>query len=432
MRLSTIFLTILLSWGCQPSQENQNQPDDTPDRVIFANDGGLQLPANFISTVVVDSSYQNARHIAVHHNGDIYLKMRSDKTKGVWAFRDIDGDARADEIVEFGNFLGTGIGIHNGYLYASSHQEVFRYKMIENSLLPDTAAELVISGFPQQNEHADKPFTFDQSGHIYVNVGAPSNACMENHRTAGSAGMDPCPQRERQASIWRFDANTLGQTQQQHGHQYCTGVRNCIALTWNVASNSLYAAQHGRDQLSMFWPEMYDEKQNAELPAEEFIQINDGDDFGWPFCYYDQFQNLKVLAPEYGGDGQQQGRCEDKKDPIMAFPGHMAPNDLLFYQGSLFPEKYRNGAFIAFHGSWNRAPEPQKGYFVAFVPFENDVPSGEWEVFADGFSGLEVVKGPRDAQYRPVGLAEGPDGSLYISDSVKGKIWRITYNEPST
>ena len=426
-----LFLLAVLIWACQAPQ-TEEQTETESEAITLVNDGGLVLPDKFIATVVVDSSYRGARHLVVNDNGDLYVKMRSNKTKAVLAMRDVDGDAKIDEQVEFGNFTGTGIGIHDDYLYASSHTEVFRYKLNENSLLPDTTAELVISGFPEQNEHADKPFTFDNDGNIYVNVGAPSNACMENHRTAGSAGMDPCPQRERQASIWRFDANTLGQSQEADGHQYCTGIRNCIALTWNDNTNSLFAAQHGRDQLSMFWPEMYDDKQNAELPAEEFIQVNDGDDFGWPFCYYDQFQSLKVLAPEYGGDGKEVGRCAEKKDPIMAFPGHMAPNDLLFYSGDQFPEKYHQGAFIAFHGSWNRAPEPQKGYFVVFIPFENGQPSGDWEVFADGFSELEEVKGPGDAKHRPMGLAEGPDGSLYITDSVKGKIWKISYSKTST
>jgi glucose/arabinose dehydrogenase len=185
--------------------------------------------------------------------------------------------------------------------------------------------------------------------------------------------------------------------------------------------------QHGRDQLHQFFPELYTEQQSADLPAEEFLLVHDGEDFGWPYCYYDPFQNEKVLAPEYGGDGTVIGRCEDKGKPIMAFPGHMAPNDLLFYTGDQFPEKYHHGAFIAFHGSWNRAPVEQEGYHVVFVPFDGDLPSGDWEVFADGFAGVEFVKSPRDAVHRPTGLALGPDGSLYVSDSRKGTIWRIMY-----
>jgi mono/diheme cytochrome c family protein len=111
----------------------------------------------------------------------------------------------------------------------------------------------------------------------------------------------------------------------------------------------------------------------------------------------------------------------------MAFPGHWAPNDLLFYEGDQFPTHYKHGAFIAFHGSTNRSPYPQAGYFVCFVPFVNGKPAAEWEVFADGFAQVDPVVNVSDAVYRPMGLAMGPDGSLYISDSRKGKIWRIMY-----
>lgn len=96
------------------------------------------------------------------------------------------------------------------------------------------------------------------------------------------------------------------------------------------------------------------------------------------------------------------------------------------YFGTGFPEKYRGGAFIAFHGSWNRASLPQQGFKVGFVAFEKGLPKGDWEIFADGFAGRDVVRSVRDARYRPMGLAEGPDGALFIVDSVKGRLWRVT------
>jgi glucose/arabinose dehydrogenase len=105
----------------------------------------------------------------------------------------------------------------------------------------------------------------------------------------------------------------------------------------------------------------------------------------------------------------------------------MAPDGLLFYTGNQFPEKYRNGAFVAFHGSWNRSPEKQEGYYVAFVPFKDGKPSGDWEIFANGFAGTDNVISPRQAKHRPVGLAQGPDGSLYVSDDVQGTIYKISY-----
>ena len=135
-----------------------------------------------------------------------------------------------------------------------------------------------------------------------------------------------------------------------------------------------------------------------------------------------------MLAPEYGGDGKKTAG-ENALDPVATFPAHMAPNALLFYTGDMFPEEYKNGAFIAFHGSWNRAPLKQKGFLVAFVPFENGKPSGEWQIFADGFAGLEEVSSPSEAEHRPTGLAQGPDGSLYVSDDSGGSLFRIVYNK---
>ena len=185
--------------------------------------------------------------------------------------------------------------------------------------------------------------------------------------------------------------------------------------------------QHGRDQLDMV-PQYFSAKQSAELPAECMYKISKGDNAGWPYIYYDPFKKQKMLAPEYGGDGKKEG-SNQYIDPVAAYPAHLAPNGLLFYTGDMFPEKYRNGAFIAFHGSWNRSPEPQAGYFVVFQSFKDGKPSGDWEVFADGFAGVEQVNSPRQAQHRPCGLAQGPDGSLYVSDDVKGTIYKITYQK---
>lgn len=393
-------------------------------------DPSIELPDGF-SAIVVADSVGRARHIAVRDNGDIYIQLSNEQNgKGLAALRDEDGDGRADRIEYFGSHTGTGIAIHNGYLYCSSDREVYRYPLPEGkNLVPDEAGRtLIAGGFPNQSSHEAKTITFDNVGHLYVNVGGPSNACMKQARTKGSTGMDPCPQLEWQAGIWQFDANTPGQTQKDNGKRYATGLRNCVALEWNPIVNNLYAVQHGRDQLNYLYPEMYSEQDNAELPAEEFVRINEGDDFGWPYCYYDQRKDKKVLAPEYGGDTETQGRCADVKGPILTFPGHIAPNDLLFYTANAYPEKYHNGAFIAFHGSWNRAPLPQKGYFVAFVPMKDGMPTGDWEIFADNIAGEEEIASPREAEHRPTGVAIGPDGALYIADSVKGKVWKVVYN----
>jgi len=391
------------------------------------DNGGLTLPGGF-SAIVVADTVGFGRHIAVRQNGDIYLALRRLKNDGaIAALRDTNSDGRADVIKYFGNIVGTGIHIHKGYLYFGADTAVVRYKMHDGELLPDAEPELIASGFLKDRQHASKPFAFDENGNIYVNVGAPANACQVEMRTPGSPGMDPCPLLERSGGIWRFKDDLPGQDQVEDGYRYATGLRNCVAIEWNNNDKHLYVVQHGRDQLAQFFPEYYDEDEGVNLPSEEFFVLEDGDDCGWPYCYYDHYRNEKVLAPEYGGDGEIIGRCEQKKDPLIGFPAHVAPNDLIFYTGEMFPERYRNGAFIAFHGSWNRAPQEQEGYYVVFVPFADGKPTGEWEVFADGFAGVEHLMSPSDAVYRPCGLAQGPDGSLYISDSQKGRIWRVVY-----
>lgn len=388
---------------------------------------GLKLPQGFSALVYADE-LGNARHLAVNSNGDVYVSLRrTKKGGGIMCLRDEDKNGIADLIKNHGVFDGTGIKIYNGHLYFGVDTMIVRYQLTEGELIPSQEHEVVAKGFSNQNQHSSKSFTFDQEGNMYVNVGAPSNACQENDRTKGSPGMDPCPILELHGGIWRFKADALNQDQAKDGYRYATGIRNALALTWNQEENKLYAIQHGRDQLSSFYPELYTDEQSSDLPAEEFLLVEEGSDFGWPYCYYDGKQNKKVLGPEYGGDGLKVGRCEAAEDPIMAFPAHTAPNDVLFYTGDMFPAKYKNGAFIAFHGSWNRAPLEQEGFYVVFVPFKGSVPSGQWEIFADGFSGVEKVKSPGEAKHRPCGLAQGPDGSLYVADDAKGRIYRILY-----
>jgi mono/diheme cytochrome c family protein len=181
------------------------------------------------------------------------------------------------------------------------------------------------------------------------------------------------------------------------------------------------------DNFHTRYPGVFSSWQAAVLPAETFVKVKEHADFGWPYAYYDHMQGKNVLQPGYGGDGKIVGRASKFDTPLMGFPGHWAPMDLLFYQGNQFPERYKKGAFIAFHGSTDRSPYPQAGYIVCFVPFENGAPTGKWEVFADGFTGVDTVLNTSDAVYRPMGLATGPDGSLYISESNKGKIWRVMY-----
>lgn len=388
---------------------------------------GLKLPIGFKATLFADNIGM-ARHIAITQNGVLYAKLMAPNKEGKAIIRleDKNQDGVAELISGFGNYGGTGIYVDGKNLYTSSDVAVFKYQLNEqDEVVNQNAPKTIIKDLIAKNQHASKSITLDGKGKIYVNIGAYSNACQENDRTKGSKGMMPCPILDHAGGIWQFDATKENQSYAE-GKRYATGLRNVVGLDWNKQTNSLFVMQHGRDQLNSFYPELFSDSASAELPAETMYELHEGDNCGWPYVYFDPYQKKKIVSPEYGGNGKMEGG-KDAIDPIAYFPAHMGPNALLFYTGAQFPEKYRNGAFIAFHGSWNRAPLPQEGYYVVFVPFTNGKPSGKWEVFANGFSGEEKVLSTRKAKARPCGLAQGPDGSLYVSDDVKGAIFKISY-----
>jgi glucose/arabinose dehydrogenase len=387
---------------------------------------GLTLPSGFEASKIIESAGK-PRHIAVTNKSEVYVKLqRLLNGKGILLLSDDDKDGVFTIKASFGDYTGTGITIKDGYLYASSDREVFRYKLdVQEHVIDAEHPEKIVTGLVAGRQHQTKSIVLDNDNHIYVNIGAPSNSCQEQDRGVASPGIPGCPLLDSVGGIWRFKADQLNQSYRE-GLRYATGLRNVVGLDWNQQDNSLYVMQHGRDNLNSSWPNLYTEKQSAELPSEALYKLKEGDNAGWPYIYYDHIQKKKILAPEYGGDGKKESE-KDFLDPIMGFPGHMAPNGLLFYTGEMFPERYRNGAFIAFHGSWNRSPEPQEGYYVVFVPFKDGKPTGKWEVFANGFSGVDKVMSTREAQHRPCGLAQGPDGALYVTDDAKGTIYKISY-----
>ena len=187
--------------------------------------------------------------------------------------------------------------------------------------------------------------------------------------------MNPCPILEKYGGVWVFDGTKLNQTP-ANGRRFATGMRNAVAIEWNAAQNALFSVIHGRDSLDTLFPALYNAEDNATRQAEEFHQIVDGGDYGWPYTFFDTKLGKRVLAPEYGGDAKKEPEAGKYPDPLVAYPAHWAPNDLLFYSGKNFPAKYQGGAFIAFHGSWNRAPEPQAGYKVVFQPMKDGKPNG--------------------------------------------------------
>ncbi len=386
------------------------------------DNGGITLPPDFCALVVANN-LGAARHAVVAPNGDLFVALQNG---GIASLHDSTGNGRFDVQHHFGDQSVTGIGFHDGYLYFATPVSVQRYKWSPGQLIPDGPPEMVVTGLPVQHEHEDKGLTFDDSGHLYINIGAPSNACQTRDRMPGVPGMNPCPILEQHGGSWRFDADKLNQTLAD-GVRFATGLRQFPALTWH--HGALYIVMNNRDQLDTLWPKYFTAEDNATWPAEVMYRAVAGaaNNFGWPFCDFNYVTQKEFQNPEYGGTGTNADDCAKYTLPIDSFPAHWAPVDVMFYTGHQFPAPYRGGAFIAFHGSWNRAPLPQAGYNVVFQPFENGQPSGKFQIFASGFMGQTPLMSPSDAAARPDGLAQAPDGSLYITESQHGKVWRVFY-----
>jgi glucose/arabinose dehydrogenase/mono/diheme cytochrome c family protein len=408
--------------------ESQACPDDN---------SGLKLPAGFCATIFADE-IGHARHMAVARNGVVYVNTWSGEYYGndtphaggfLVALQDKAGAGKADVVERFGETVqsggagGTGIYIYKDSVFAEINDRIVRYSLAASSIVPKDAPVMIVSGLPLGGDHPMHPFIIDAKGTMYVDVASASNSCQLKNRTLKSPGADPCVELETRGGIWRYDANKTGQSFSK-ADRFATGIRNGEGFAID-ADGRLFVTQHGRDQLHSNWPDFYKPDQEATLPAEEVLLLKQGGDYGWPECYYDGFAQKLILAPEYGGDGKKTGVCANKLAPAAAFPAHWAPNGMVRYDGNKFPKRYRDGVFVAFHGSWNRAPYPQGGYNIVFQPMAGGQASGGCEIFADGFAG--AVKSPEKAAHRPTGLAVGPDGALYVSDDVSGRIYRIVY-----
>jgi len=401
---------------------------------------GLTLPSGFHATVVAEG-LGAIRHLAVRGNGNLYVSTSQNqegKGGGIIALH-LDANHHADRTEHFGTVDGgTGIRFHDDRLYASTQSAVFRFTFRGNELVPSGDPDVIVDGMPASHpgfNRVNRPIALDGKGNLFVALDASANLCTEQTQpppgrplpSTPPVGLKPCPDLATRAGVWRFDANKIGQKFPAAGEKWATGIRDIDAVDWSAADGHLYGIMHGRDNSSRLWPDLISADDDFHI-ADEMHRITKLTDFGWPYTYYDGVRKTRLISPEYGGDGKSPAPGT-YSSPVLTFHSRRpAPVDLLFYSSNAFPRPYRSGAFVVLHGTQNKY-----GYNIVFVPFDRNGKSGSPTVFADGFAGFDAASATRaPAKYRPIGIAAGPDGALYVADSQKGRVWRIAYQGDSS
>ena len=345
----------------------------------------LTLPDGFSISVYADSIPATARGIRFTSAGD--LLVSTPRSGGIVLIEsDADGDGRSDGMRELISGLNRphGIELHAGWLYIAETDAIGRVRFDAGRGALAGDYQQILTGLPGGGNHWTKTLRFGPDGWLYFHVGSSCNVCVEED--------------ERRATIMRVRPDGSG------AEIVGRGLRNSVGFDWQPATGDLYATENGRDLLG------------DDFPPCELNRIVPGGFYGWPIANGD-----RVPDPDFGADQQQ--RIAASLPPVHDFRAHNAPLGMTFVRSARMPDEYRNAALVALHGSWNR--REKDGYKLVSLHWQPDGSIVERD-FAVGFERDEDVIG------RPVDVAEGPDGAIYVSDDYAGAIWRIAYRDERT
>ena len=341
----------------------------------------LNLPQGFKVSVFAEG-IDGARSMAMGDEGTLFVGTRNEKT--VYALQDLDGDFKAEKVIVLDSTLEVpnGVAFNDGALYVAEVGRLLKYPNIEDNLSNLQKPEVIYDDYPTEFHHGWKYISFGPDGKLYVPVGAPCNICESED--------------ERFASISRMDPDGTNR------EIFAKGVRNTVGFTWHPETKDFWFTDNGRDMMG------------DDIPPCELNKVSTvGEHFGYPYCH-----GGTVKDPEFG----DKHPCSDFIPPVQALGAHVAPLAVKFYTGDMFPEEYKNYAFIAEHGSWNRSSKV--GYKISMVKLDGDK-AISYETFLDGWLDEESQK----RFGRPVDILFLEDGSMLISDDFGDAIYRVYYDE---
>lgn len=343
----------------------------------------IRLPEGFTINAFAEGM-GSVRMLRFTPHGDLLAsESRADK---VWLIhRDGDGDGYADgkQVLLDTVKQPHGLALRDGWLYIGEGDAVARVRFDPQTRSLGGNVERVVRNLPSGGNHWTRTIGFGPDGFLYVSVGSSCNVCIEEDA--------------RRAAILRYGADG------GEGRVYALGLRNAVGFAWRPGSNDLYATDNGRDLLG------------DDFPPCELNRVVEGGFYGWPYA-----NGTNIPDPTFGVTNPD--KVAQAIAPVHGFGAHTAPLGIAFYSGEQFPGRYRGAAFVALHGSWNRSQ--LAGYKVVALLFQADG-SLVQEDFASGFESNDDVIG------RPVDVAVGPDGSLFVSDDYTGSVYRIAYKSPA-
>ncbi|MDT0688868.1 sorbosone dehydrogenase family protein [Salegentibacter sp. F188] len=360
-------------------------------KVIGWSSNKPEAPEGFVVTLYAED-LEHPRRSYVAPNNDVFVAESNDAEKSadrITMFRDTNGDGMPDERYVFMEDLNQPYGmlILDDYFYVANVDALKRFPYKEGQTSIDeegeTILELPAGGY---NHHWTRNIIANKEGSkIYITVGSSSNA--------GEHGME---KEERRANILEVNPDGSGEK------VYAAGIRNPVGMDWNPVTGELWTSVNERDKIG------------NKLVPDYLTSVKEGGWYGWPFSYFGDIKD-----PRWAEDPHLE-LVEKAIVPDVPLGSHTSSLGLTFYEADQFPEKYKNGAFVGQHGSWNRAD--LAGYKVVFVPFENGEPQ-EPEDFLTGFF---ADKDSSKVYGRPVGITTLPDGSLLVNDDDGNVIWKVS------
>lgn len=342
---------------------------------------GLRLPAGFRIASFADD-LGHARMLAVR-GADIYLTRP--RQADVLRLRDLDGDGRADEraVVASGLTGVHGIAFRDADFYLATPKSVYRGTVGGDGQF-STPTEIV-NDLPDGGQHPNRTLAFGPDGLLYISVGSSCDACDETN--------------PEHATLLRAQPDGSSRD------VFARGLRNTIGFAWHPTTDVLWGMDHGSD-----W-------RGADLPPEELNRIELGSDYGWPYCFGQRQIDPIIQDPP---DTTKAAHCAGTTPATLETQAHHAPIGFVFYTGTAFPADYRNDAFVAMRGSWNRIPAT--GYQIARIDYDASGQPRRFEPFVDGFLSADG----QSTFARPAGIAVDATGALLFSDDSNGVIYRVS------